>query len=63
VRRLYQAFDLDLSDPVANSMQRWLDAHPKDHRGAHSYYPDELGVDRHTIEERFGPYIKEYELQ
>jgi hypothetical protein len=63
VRRLYQAFDLELSDEVANSMRQWLDAHPKDHRGAHSYDPDALGVDRHTIDEHFGPYIKEYELQ
>ncbi|CAM3130841.1 sulfotransferase [Mycobacterium colombiense] len=63
VRRLYEAFDLELSEQVANAMQRWLDSHPKDQRGAHSYDPDALGVDRHTIEEHFGPYIKEYELQ
>jgi Sulfotransferase family len=63
VRRLYKAFDLELSDEVASSMQQWVDAHPKGRHGAHSYDPDALGVDRHTIDEHFGPYIKEYELQ
>ena len=62
VSEIYRAFDLEFSPDVTDAMQRWLDEHPKDRHGAHTYDPDSLGVDSRTIEEHFGTYIKEHDL-
>lgn len=62
VGEIYLNFGLDLPAEVTKRMQRWLDEHPKDRHGAHSYDPDSLGVDRDTIEEHFGTYIEEHDL-
>jgi hypothetical protein len=62
VAGVYNAFSLDLTDEVAVRMQRWLDEHPKDRHGTHTYDPDSLGVDSDTIEEHFGTYMKEHDL-
>jgi hypothetical protein len=59
---IYRALDLELPTEVCREMRRWLDEHPKDRHGTHSYDPDALGVDRDTIEEHFGTYIKERNL-
>jgi hypothetical protein len=62
VQEIYRAFDLELPADVARGMRQWLDEHPKDRHGTHTYDPDSLGVDRHTIEEHFGAYMKEHDL-
>lgn len=62
VQAIYRAFNLELTEEVTSRMSHWLDEHPKDRHGAHSYDPDSLGVDHRTIEEHFGPYIKEHDL-
>lgn len=59
---VYRAFDLEMTDDVERSMRRWVDEHPKDQHGGHTYDPEALGVDRRAIDEHFGPYIEEHGL-
>jgi hypothetical protein len=60
VQDLYDAAGIALTGPVRSAMQRWLDAHPQHQAGRHEYDLADYGLDRNTVEARFGAYIERF---
>ena len=56
VRRIYARFDLQLDDATAERMQHWLADNPDGKHGKHRYTPEDFGLSRERIHERFAGY-------
>ena len=56
VRSIYARFDLSLSEEAAGRMQRWLADNPQGKHGQHRYTPEDFGLSRERIHERFAGY-------
>jgi len=56
VRRIYDAFGLDLTPAVERLMQAWLDANPRRSQVLQRVQPEDFGLTRAGLEEQYGDY-------
>jgi hypothetical protein len=57
--RIYQAFDLPLSDAAREAFQAYIDDNPKGKHGKHQYDLAQFGLDSETIAQRFAFYTRD----
>jgi hypothetical protein len=63
IAKIYDAFDLPMSDAGAAAMQAYIASHPKGVDGIHRYEPEEYGVDPVAVRRSFANYIDAFGLQ
>ena len=63
MRQLYGALGDALSAETEAAMRSYLDAHPQNKHGAHSYGLEEFGVTTAMLDEGFADYVREYEVE
>ncbi|GLS98653.1 sulfotransferase [Sphingobium jiangsuense] len=57
IRRIYDALDLELTAETEGAMRAWLDAHPRrSGGGGPKHRPEDFGLTRAGLEERFAVY-------
>ena len=62
VERIYDAFDLTMTDEGARRMRAFIDANPPGVHGAHTYTPEEYGIDPADVRAQFRDYIDHFDL-
>jgi hypothetical protein len=62
VRRAYEHFGLELSDPAARAMQSFLDDNPADKHGKHLYRFADIGMDEQEVGEMFRGYQSYFDI-
>ena len=62
VEKIYDSFDMDLTPEAKASMLEHLEKEKKSVHGKHKYAPEQFGLDRKAIRERFAPYAEKYGL-
>jgi lipopolysaccharide biosynthesis protein len=60
VRRMYEHFDLDLTDRTAQRMRRFLAEHSQHKHGVHRYTPETFGIDPARDVRHFEDYCDRY---
>jgi len=60
VRRMYEHFDLDLTDQAAQRMERFLAEHSQHKHGMHRYTPETFGIDPARDARHFQDYCDRY---
>jgi hypothetical protein len=60
VRRVYDKFELPLTDAAVQSMEAFLKAQPKDKHGAHPYTLEQYGLSADQVHEDFSEYLEHY---
>jgi hypothetical protein len=60
IESIYQHFGYQLSDIAAANMQRYLDRHPNDKHGQHSYQFADTGLDELQQRQRFSAYQQRF---
>jgi hypothetical protein len=63
IEKIYDAFDLPMSDAGARAMRTYIAEHPKGVDGIHRYAPEEYGVDPAAVRREFAPYIEHFDLR
>jgi hypothetical protein len=63
ITKIYDAFDLPMTDVGAAAMGAYIADHPKGKDGIHRYSPEEYGVDPVVVRREFAPYIEHFGLQ
>ncbi len=63
VKKIYETFDLPMSDPGSEKMRAFIQANPKGKHGNHAYSPEEFGVDPAKVRAEFQSYIERFGLQ
>lgn len=62
VDKIYQHFDLPMTDKTRQAMQAYADEHPMGKHGKHDYQLDEYGLSEQQILDRFGFYIERFAI-
>jgi len=62
LRRAYEHFGLELSDPARERMSAFLAANPRGSRGVHRYQREDFGLELGEIRERFADYVDEFDV-
>jgi hypothetical protein len=62
VRRMYAHFGFTLSDQVDERMRAFMASNPRDKHGAHTYQPEDFGIDPIRDREPFDEYIEYFGL-
>ncbi len=63
VDRIAAHFDLPLRDDHREQVQAYLANKREDDRGKHKYDPDDYGLDRDEVHERYRDYIERFGIQ
>ncbi len=63
ITKIYDAFELPMSNVGAPSMRAYIAEHPKGKDGIHRYEPEEYGVDPITVRRDFARYIEHFGLR
>jgi hypothetical protein len=63
VRRIYDAAGLELGADALDAFARHRAAHPQHARGAHRYTPEQFGLERGALHERFARYESRFGLR
>ena len=63
VKNIYETFNLSMSDEASTQMRAFIDDNPKGKHGAHTYTPEEFGVDPENVRAKFRIYIERFGLQ
>jgi hypothetical protein len=63
VQKIYDAFDLPMSDEGAARMKWFIADNPQGKHGIHRYEAHEYGIDPARVREDFRPYIERFDLQ
>jgi hypothetical protein len=63
VERIYDAFDLPLTDVATERMRFFIDDNPPGKHGIHRYAPEEYGIDPDRVRAEFKEYIDHFDLQ
>jgi hypothetical protein len=63
VEKIYQAFDIPMSDDAAIRMRAFIADNPKGKHGIHRYTPEEYGVEPNAIRESFRPYMERFGIE
>lgn len=59
---IHKGIGIDTPDSVAQSIQAWRDANPKNKRGANDYALEEYGLDQAEVARRFAPYMARFAI-
>jgi len=62
VDKIYQHFDLELSDEARTRMQRYLVDHPKDEFGTHRYSLEAFGLEQDAVNAAFKGYRERFDV-
>ncbi len=62
VQKIYDAFDMEMSDVAAQRLRGFIDDNPKGKHGAHEYTPEEYGVVPADVRASFSEYIERFDL-
>lgn len=62
LRRIYERFDLHLSNEAASRMQQWIAASPTTKHGEHLYDIADYGISRDDVNVAFAAYIDRHSL-
>jgi hypothetical protein len=62
IRRIYDKFDLRLSDETALRMRRWIAASPTTRHGEHRYEITDYGITAEQVRRRYADYIARHAL-
>ncbi len=63
VERIYDAFDLPMSETGAAAMRKFIDENPPGVHGIHRYDPREYGVRADAVNDIFRSYIERFDLR
>ena len=63
VRRVYEAAGLELTPDLVATFERHIAANRQHARGAHRYTPEQFGLDRGALRERFARYEQRFGLR
>ena len=63
VKKIYETFDLPMSDRGSEQMRAFIQNNPKGKHGNHAYTPEEFGVDPAKVRAEFQSYIERFGLQ
>ncbi len=63
VRRIYSAFDHDLSTEGECALQAWQEANPQGAHGAHNYRKEQFYLSDGEVHERFASYYRHFGLE
>jgi len=62
VKRIYDRFDLALSDEGERRLRRWQETSPEGRHGRHRHSMEDVGLTRAHILDRFAPYMRHFGL-
>ena len=62
VKRVYDHFEIDLSDPARQAMRVWNEHRPQGSHGRHRYRAADFGLDNQAIRDTFAPYRDRHQL-
>ena len=62
VRRIYDAFDMDMSELAEQRLRGFIDDNPKGKHGVHEYAPEDYGVVPAEVRASFSEYIERFDL-
>jgi hypothetical protein len=60
VRKIYDRFDVDMSDETLAQLTLWADAHPQHKHGKHEHSIDEAGISVERVHDRFASYMDRF---
>jgi len=60
VERIYAASGLSVSDEHARRIRQWVADHPPTKHGVHKHSPEEFGMDRDNVNDRFARYVERF---
>lgn len=63
VEKIYDAFDLPMTDEAAARMKWFIADNPQGKHGIHRYEAHEYGIDPAVVRAQFRPYIERFDLQ
>jgi hypothetical protein len=63
VRRIYERFDVQLSEEGERALRRWQEANPPGKHGKHDYSMESVGVARGEILDRFAGYMDHFGIE
>jgi hypothetical protein len=63
VRRMYERFGYNYSSEMETGMKHWLSENPQHKHGVHRYSPEQFGLDREVIAERFAAYVERFNVK
>jgi hypothetical protein len=63
VEKIYDAFDLPMSEAGATAMRKFIDENPPGVHGIHRYDPEEYGVRADVVNDTFRSYIERFDLR
>ena len=63
VERIYEHFDLELSDEARSRMERYLALHPKNEFGKHQYSLEAFGLDEAAVNAAFKGYRERFGIE
>lgn len=62
IRQLYDFLGEELTPEALRRMKAWRDDTPRDKHGLHEYHPEEFGLDKQALRERFRFYSDRFEV-
>lgn len=62
VRKIYEAFDEELTPAALDAMKAYIGANPKGKHGKHEYSLTEYGLSAGQVREELGDYIEEFDI-
>jgi hypothetical protein len=62
VEKMYQHFDLELSDEALSNMSRWMQSNQQNKHGAHRHSLQQFGFDPDDIEKDFRAYRERFDI-
>ena len=62
VERIYDAFDMEMSDVAERCLRGFIDDNPKGKHGVHEYTPEDYGVVPDEVRASFAEYIERFDL-
>jgi hypothetical protein len=62
VKKIYEAFDLPMSEEAAAKMKWFIADNPQGKHGIHRYSPEEYGIRPEVVRREFRPYIERFDL-
>lgn len=63
VEKIYDAFDIPMTDEGARRMKAFIDDNPQGKHGIHRYSPEEFFISPEYVRERLKPYIDRFDLR
>lgn len=62
VRRIYDHFEMPVTDAAQSAFEAHVAANPRGKHGKHEYSLEEYGLDPQQVRERFAPYVERFRI-